>query len=639
MDSMTEPVRQRLILSGKILLVVLASSELARLVFLVAFSPNESKGFLPAAAAMLTGLRFDLSAFAQLFALPLVLLWLLGHFRFIYHMVWLLLLWLHFLWLAVTFGDLVFYAIAHRRSVAEFFALFSSFRDFWAFVTGSIFYIVAGLATSILLLYFLYRKEWKLRLLPLVWKHAIAAGTLLLLGTVIAVRGGLQGRPINVTNAFTSGDYFLGNAALNPVFAAIQHFYRKEDLPHNAKGNSPLAEVRRQFALSQEKFVSDEYPFFRKHESMGKKPLRKNVVIFIMESWSAADLGYFGNHYKATPNFDRIAAAGYSFNNALAYGNRSITALPVIVSSIAMPFGRPYTTSSYAHNRQRGLGTIFREAGYATYFVTGYKAGSQGFSSYMRVAGFENIITKENLGFAAKDEHVWGVYDHLVFMRLHEILLQEKKPFLAVVTSLHPHHPYQLPPDYAEKDFYRGFARAAHFNALRYADYALGRFFALAEKSSYFAETIFVITADHTYGQNGVFHQYHVPLVFYSPNFLPVEKRSELASQLDILPTLLSMLRITTLHAAMGKALWPKPPAEWAVADLDSSMAYFRGRYALITDRERPLALYDWKSDPIFTNNLITARPQIAEDLARQWFSYLNFVSQAIRQNRIARDF
>ena len=635
---MGQSLLPRLKLFLRFLTVILVISMSARLAFLILFRAEAVRtDFGAIALSVVAGLRFDLAAFALCF-LPVLVIFSLPRLPVAVKVpVWGFTLLLHFLFFAVTVGDLIFYSISHRRSAAEFFAIFASAKDLWAFVSGSALYLIVGIPLGMAPFYLLYRRQVQQELPRAKLTHSLVLAVGLIFISIIAIRGGLQGRPLNVTHAFVVGDYFLGNVTLNPIFAALKLAYTGDTLPVNrAQGKLTLGEVRQLVAGDGETFPRDDYAFYRETHPAGNA-LRKNVVIFIMESWSAADLGHFGNAHKATPNFDAIASDAVSFSAAYALGNRSITAIPTVASSITGMFGKPYTTSSYANNKQRGMGTIFGEQGYASYFVTGYKAGAQGFSTYMRVAGFDKIITRETLGLGPeKSDGVWGIYDHFTFEKLHEILEAETKPFVAVVPSLHPHHPYKLPADYADRDYYKNIARAPHFNALRYSDFALGRFFELARRSRYFKDTVFVITADHTYTQNGVLNKYRIPLVFYAPGFLKAEKRDYLASQLDILPSLLDILHLKTAHASMGKSLWRKGGSPWAVIDLDGSMGYLRYPYGILANREGMAGTYDMIHDPDFSRDLGVEKRSAAEERSLEWFSYMNFVSDSIGKNRIA---
>lgn len=629
----------RLSLYLRFALVMLAISVPCRIVFLLLF--NRESGALSfgnIGLSLIHGFRFDAAAFAMVFFLPIILFSLPIRWRIYSRLTWFVALFLFFFVFAITLGDIIFYSISHRRSAAEMFAVFASLKDLWSFVSGSIIYIAVALPFGILPFYFLFRRQIRTPLPDIAWWQATLMVVVLSLLGIIAIRGGLQGRPLNVTHAFVTGDYFLGNVTLNPVFALLKLVAAGDSLPVNrALGDAPLVEIQQMVGGEKEKFLDAAYPFYRELNPT-QPQLKKNVVIFIMESWSAKDMGAFGNANRATPNFDRVAAGGLLFTDAYALGSRSITAVPTIVSSIASMFGRAYTTSSFATNRQRGMGTIFSAQGYETIFLAGYKAGAQGFSTYMKVAGFEQIYTREKFGLTSdKSDGIWGIYDEYTFEELHKVLAKAQKPFIAVVPSLHPHHPYKLPENYAEKKYYKNIDRTDHYNALRYSDYALGKFFALAEKSPYYKNTVFIITADHTYTQEGVLNKFHVPILFYSPGFLKPAQDGRIASQLDILPSVLDLLNVHTTHSGMGKSLFTKKPLNWAMLDIDSSAGYLEPPFALIANREKPAAVYAM-SDAEFAHDLLREPGGEARfaPLIRRWYSYMNRVSDAIGDNRIA---
>jgi len=632
-------MRDHLRLYIRMVVVFLIIALGCRLAFLILF--NSESGQLAVgtiAVSLLHGLRFDAATFAILFGLIISLMLLPISARIWRYTLWGITLFLFFFVFVFSVGDNIFYSISHRRSAAEMFAVFASARDLWSFVSGSAIFVVPGAILGPLPFYFIFRKQIKGGLPPLQFRFALPASLFTIFISIIAIRGGLQGRPLNVTHAFVTGDYFLGNVTLNPVFAFLKLVYDGDSLPVNrALGNLPVSEIQKMLRADHENFLNIEYPFFRE-SNPPQAPLKKNVVILIMESWSAADMGAFGNVHKATPNFDTLVRDGLLFTNAYALGSRSITAIPTIVSSIATMFGKAYTTSAYATNKQRGMGTIFREQGYDTIFLAGYKAGAQGFSTYMKVAGFEKVLTREAFGLSKdKSDGVWGIYDEYTVEELHKVLAKTRRPFIAVWPSLHPHHPYKLPETYADRKFYTQIERTDHFNALRYSDYALGKFFALARKSAYFKDTVFILTADHTYTQKGVIAKFHVPILVYSPAFVRAGRDARIASQLDILPSLLDLLHVKTTHASMGKSLFTAEPHNWVMVDIDSSVGFFEPPYALIANREKPVAAYDF-ADKTFSADLLRDSTKVAalEKVSRRWYTYMNIVSDAIQNNRLA---
>src|SRR3546814_20563041 len=82
--------------------------------------------------------------------------------------------------------------------------------------------------------------------------------------------------------------------------------------------------------------------------------------------------------------------------------------------------------------------------------------------------------------------------------------------------------------------------------AVKYTDYAIGRFIDEASTRAWFADTLFVIVADHDASVAGRVHlpveRYHIPLIFYAPELLAPAVNERLMSQMDIVPTLLDAM-------------------------------------------------------------------------------------------------
>ena len=94
---------------------------------------------------------------------------------------------------------------------------------------------------------------------------------------------------------------------------------------------------------------------------------------------------------------------------------------------------------------------------------------------------------------------------------------------------------------------------------VKYADFAIGRFLEQARQKPWFDDTIFVFVADHTSGSAGrqdlPVSEYHIPLFIYAPGVLAPREVSAVASQIDLAPTLLGLLRMDYLSTFFGRDL------------------------------------------------------------------------------------
>jgi phosphoglycerol transferase MdoB-like AlkP superfamily enzyme len=81
---------------------------------------------------------------------------------------------------------------------------------------------------------------------------------------------------------------------------------------------------------------------------------------------------------------------------------------------------------------------------------------------------------------------------------------------------------------------------------VKYTDYALRKFFALAEKQPWFKNTVFVILADHCASSSGKTElpadKYRIPAMIYAPGFIAPKRYTNLMSQIDVMPTVFGLL-------------------------------------------------------------------------------------------------
>ncbi len=82
--------------------------------------------------------------------------------------------------------------------------------------------------------------------------------------------------------------------------------------------------------------------------------------------------------------------------------------------------------------------------------------------------------------------------------------------------------------------------------AVKYTDYAIGRFIDQARDRTWFKDTLFVISADHCASAAGrtrlPLNGYYIPLILYGPALVVAGRNDRPLSQLHIPPTLLDML-------------------------------------------------------------------------------------------------
>ena len=286
-------------------------------------------------------------------------------------------------------------------------------------------------------------------------------------------------------------------------------------------------------------------------------PRRLNVVVVLEESFGSSFVGTLhpADSVSLTPAFDSLAAAGTLLTHAYSTGNRTIRALEATTSSLP-----PLPGVSIVRRTQSvdlfTLPSLLRAHGYATEFVYGGRAAFDGMATYMRNNGVERVVEQHDFP-AGTFTTAWGAADEAIFDKaLSEMdsLHRTGKPFYSLVLTVSNHRPYTYPAGRIVQDP----AEKRRTNAVRYADWALGRFMREARSHAFFDSTLFVVMGDHgarVYGAPEIpLPSYEVPVLFYAPGLIRADVRvNTLASSLDVPPTILGVLGLSYESKFFGR--------------------------------------------------------------------------------------
>jgi phosphoglycerol transferase MdoB-like AlkP superfamily enzyme len=202
--------------------------------------------------------------------------------------------------------------------------------------------------------------------------------------------------------------------------------------------------------------------------------------------------------------------------------------------------------------------------------------------------------------FSSPKMNVWGISDKNLFLEANNVFKKQEKPFFAIIQTADNHRPFMTPEE--DEDFEKvvlprdtlrkyGFESVNEFNSFRYSDYCFKKFIESAKNESYFHNTIFVFVGDHGVSGNAK-NMYpstwtdqrlvdeHVPLLFYAPYLLPPQKRTEVVSQIDVLPTIAGMVQQPYVNTTLGRDLLnPAKSNNYAFV-----IYHDEGRIGIITD-------------------------------------------------------
>ena len=361
------------------------------------------------------------------------------------------------------------------------------------------------------------------------------------------------------------GNRFHQELARNGEYALIAAF-RGNELEYDAfyptlETGAAFARLRRLLHTDDATPVSDDPGTITRAIAGDGDEKRYNVIQITVESLSAEFLDVFGNDKRLTPKLDDIARRGILFTNFRATGTRTDRGMEALVLSVPPTPGRSIVKRPGNENLFT-LGSVFRARGYDTAFIYGgygyfdnmnYFFGNNGYRVIDRTVKPKSAITFAN---------VWGACDEDLLRWVTEEADKAHaagRPFHHFVMTTSNHRPYTYPEGRIDIPSHTGRA-----GAVRYTDYAIGKFIADAESHPWFSNTVFVIVADHCASSAGKtdlpVKNYEIPLIIYNPVLFAPQRVDTLCGQIDFAPTLLGLMHWSYESQFFGKDIFRMKP-------------------------------------------------------------------------------
>ncbi|TGM55287.1 alkaline phosphatase family protein [Leptospira biflexa] len=380
----------------------------------------------------------------------------------------------------------------------------------------------------------------------------------------IGLRGGPQESPLRASEAIISDDALINQIALNGIYTTINDF-KSQSIPKHLKmsDSEMLSIVKEEIQFEGAEFLDDpNFPLVRKfNETTGKKPT--NIVLVIQESWTGkfvwpiSDGIWLGK--EITPYYNQLARRGHSFSKFYANGGRTSNALLSVLTSIPDRPGLTAIRTPQILSHFSAIGNIFSELGYETSFITGDDLKFDSLATILPHFGYKTLIGKEDFRKSGLYQiGAWGYDDeHLYSKAIEEMdaYQKKKKPFLMTILTMTTHYPYKVP-DKKYEIFDSSVTDYDYLNTYHYSDAALEVFMKEIQKRDYFDNTLFVFVGDHTHHRYLSYYEDRmVPFMLYAPKYIKPKLDERIASQLDVLPTILGVIGKETYFAGFGKNL------------------------------------------------------------------------------------
>lgn len=413
------------------------------------------------------------------------------------------------------------------------------------------------------------------------------------------------------------------------------------------------------------------------------RPAQKgwNVLLLVLDTQRASNLGVYGHFRNTTPNIDAFARDAVVFERAIAPA-------PWTLASHASFFtGRWPSELSTSWNVRLDdshptVAELFRDRGYATggfvanEIYTSPRSGlGRGFQVYRGDEKSLVILLKNSwftrnlmMRFLDDPDHTWGRKDAEDVRSEFTDWLDdiEGAPFFAFLNFMDTHSPYPAPSPYdtmyagrfietrphmAERFNYNGrhlssFADA-YDQALTYLDAEIGKLFADLRERGLLDSTVVIITADHgeqlgerkpqliLHGNSLYYSVLHVPLIVRHPGDPAARGRIATPVSLRDLPaTTLALAGLSGTGQIPGASLdvlWRgsgRAQVSPAIAQLTPlgkdvkrwkhwAQAVLDAEYHYILNGIGSEELYDITADPWERTDIARQRPQVVDSLRR----------------------
>lgn len=438
-------------------------------------------------------------------------------------------------WLIVV-GDLGLYGDWRFRIDKTIFIYLDSPSNVWAcaewyvWLAGFVAWVVAAVAS-----WGIYRRLFSSALRGLERVHWMNIVPMALLTALLflPIRGSLSVATLNTGRVYFSENQLLNHAAIHPVFNMMESL-----------GERTFDTPRYTYMCSDEAHALVDSVFRCAHPQVAESLLttsRPNIFLIILESFSA-------NALEAMPNVCRLAAEGLSFTNCYSGSFRTDRGVVCVLSGFP---GQPTSSLMKVPAKSEHLPFLSQDLRREGYHLRFYYGGDENFTSmrsYLMSAGYTDRVSVDDFS-AAESRSKWGAHDHTLFRRVEQTYREVEEPYLQTILTLSSHEPFDVPSHRRYDDLY--------LNSVAYTDSCVGAFVDSLRARDEWTRTLVVLVADHGFHYpEGVNFQsprrYRIPMIIAGGALREAREIPTVCSQIDLAPTLLSMLNIDS-HYYFGK--------------------------------------------------------------------------------------
>lgn len=380
-------------------------------------------------------------------------------------------------------------------------------------------------------------------------------------------------------------------------------------------------------------FVMSTVPFLSGSPLADKVKRQKdlNVLLLTIDTLRADRLGYCGYDIE-TPHLDSLAFGGTAFFNAVCQVPLTLPSHASILTGTNPPFHGIKNNGHYINKEMMTLTEILKKSDYvAAAFVGAFPVDSQ----FGLDQGFDHYDDEYNTPEYLQPHGPQRLAEAVFASAAQWLRENSKMKFFVWIHYYDPHDPYLPPPPFDQK-----YKDRSYDGEIAYTDIYVGKLIALLAEINILEKTLVVVVGDHgedLYEHNepghGIFlydTTLKVPLIMNCQGIIPEENKiSQQVRTVDIMPTILDIIKIDTPKFVQGRSLIPL--IQGKELNLESyAETYFplisngwSELKAIRTDEWKYIQapkpeLYNLEDDPGELKNMLAVNGRVARDLKKR---------------------
>jgi phosphoglycerol transferase MdoB-like AlkP superfamily enzyme len=334
---------------------------------------------------------------------------------------------------------------------------------------------------------------------------------------------------------YFSNKQFLNHAAINPAFSLVYSLYKQQDF---ASQFQFFPEEKRE-RIFNSLLPADTCRTAEKVELLNTR--RPDILLILLESFSANAIEALGGEPGVTPNLDRLSREGVLFTNVYANSFRTDRGLVAVLNGY---LAQPTTSIIKYPAKTQSLPSLSKSLiaeGYTAEMLYGGDVNYTNMRSYLYNSGYSNITDERDFPLSSRLSK-WGANDEVTFNYLYESLLEKDTTsrLFSTFLTLSSHEPFEVP-------YHR--LKHPYLNSVAYTDSCIGDFIDRLKPTPLWENMLIVFVADHGFRYPEHLKQYeparyHIPILWVGGAVKQAARIDAIASQTDLAATLLSQLDI-----------------------------------------------------------------------------------------------